>query len=227
MKLILFDIDGTLISTGLAGADAMQWTFAELHNIPNAFAGIEMSGKTDPAILYEAMTVHNVPPHEHAVHTFHEGYIPHLRRALQQPERQRRLLPGFPELLDLLAARDDLVLGLLTGNFAMGAQLKLESFGLWQYFRLGAYGSDHHDRNALVPVAQQRLHALLGHAIPGQRIYVIGDTPRDIACARAHGARAIAVATGSYSVEVLQQHQPDYCFVDLSDTAQVVQILLE
>jgi phosphoglycolate phosphatase-like HAD superfamily hydrolase len=109
----------------------------------------------------------------------------------------------------------------------MGAQLKLESFGLWQYFRLGAYGSDHHDRNALVPVAQQRLQTLLGHAIPGQQTYVIGDTPRDIACARAHGACAIAVATGSYSVEALQQHQPDYCFVDLSDTAQVVRILLE
>jgi phosphoglycolate phosphatase-like HAD superfamily hydrolase len=227
MKLILFDIDGTLISTGLAGSDAMQWAFAELYNIPNAFAGIEMSGRTDPAILYDALTAHNIASHEHAAHTFHECYIPHLRRALQQPERQRRLMPGFPALLDLLAARDDLILGLLTGNFAMGAQLKLESFALWQYFRLGAYGSDHHDRNALVPVAQQRLQTLLGHAIPGQQTYVIGDTPRDIACARAHGACAIAVATGSYSVEALQQHQPDYCFVDLSDTAQVVRILLE
>jgi phosphoglycolate phosphatase len=118
-------------------------------------------------------------------------------------------------------------LGLLTGNSAMGAQLKLESFGLWQYFRLGAYGSDHHDRNALVPIAQQRIHALLGHVIPAHHTYVIGDTPRDIACARAHGARAIAVATGSYSVEVLQQHHPDHCLVDLSDTARVVQILQE
>jgi len=116
------------------------------------------------------------------------------------------------------------VLGLLTGNFAMGAQLKLESFGIWHYFRLGAYGSDHHDRNVLVPIAQQRVHALLGHTIPVQQTFVIGDTPRDIACAHAHGAHAIAVATGNYSVEELRRYNPAYCFEDLGDVPAIVRI---
>jgi phosphoglycolate phosphatase-like HAD superfamily hydrolase len=227
MKLVLFDIDGTLLSTGLAGADAMTWAFADIYNIVDGFAAIEMSGKTDPAILREALVHHRLDSSEQTLQTFQERYIPYLRRTLQQPERPRRLMPGIPALLDVLATRSDLILGLLTGNFAMGAQLKLESFGIWHYFRLGAYGSDNIDRNALVPIAQQRTRELLGHDIPPQHTFVIGDTPRDIACARAHGAWAVAVATGSYRMEDLQQHQPDYCFADLSDVPTVARLFAD
>src|SRR5205823_12872122 len=188
MKLVLFDIDGTLVSTGAAGADAMRHAFAEMCGIADGFAGIEMSGKTDAAILREALTRHQMDEAAMSVDIFHERYIPRLRLTLQEAHRPRRLMPGIPDLLEALAEHPDLVLGLLTGNFAMGAQLKLESFGIWHYFRLGAYGSDHHDRNVLVPIAQQRAHALLGHTIFAQQTFVIGDTPRDIACAHAHGA---------------------------------------
>jgi phosphoglycolate phosphatase len=227
MKLVLFDIDGTLVSTGMAGADAMQLAFAELFNIPNGFTGIDLSGKTDQAIFQEALERHQLGSHTQFLEVFHERYIPHLRRTLQEPERPRRLMPGLPHLLDVLASRADLILGLLTGNFAIAAQLKLESFHIWHYFQLGAYGSDHSDRNALVPIAQQRTRQALGHEIPAQRVVVIGDTPRDIACAHAHGACAVAVATGNYELEELQRHQPDYCLADLSDVPTMLRILAE
>jgi phosphoglycolate phosphatase-like HAD superfamily hydrolase len=155
---------------------------------------------------------------------FHERYVSRLRLTLQEAHRPRRLMPGIPHLLETLAEQPGLVLGLLTGNVAMGAQLKLESFGIWHYFQLGAYGSDHHDRNVLVPIAQQRTQVLLGHTIPAQQTFVIGDTPRDIACAHAHGAHAIAVATGNYTVEELRRYKPEHCFEDLSDVPAIVRI---
>ncbi len=225
MKLVLFDIDGTLVSTGAAGADAMRLALAELSGIPDGFAGIEMSGKTDGAILREALSKHGVDAATVPVEMFYQRYIPYLRAALQETHRPRRLMPGVTDVLNALAAQSEIVLGLLTGNVALGAQLKLASFGIWHYFRLGAYGSDHSDRNALVPVAQQRAQALLGHHFTPERIYVIGDTPRDIACAHAHGARAIAVATGNYTVETLRRHQPEHCFEDLSAVDTVVRLL--
>src|ERR671922_2951603 len=163
MKLLLFDIDATLISTGAAGADAMRDVFAELCGIPDGFAGIEMSGKTDVAIFREALIKHQLDEAAVPIDVFHERYISRLRLTLQEAHRPRRLMPGIPHLLEALAGQSDLVLGLLTGNFAMGAQLKLESFGIWHYFRLGAYGSDAVDRNALVPVAQARARVLVGH----------------------------------------------------------------
>jgi phosphoglycolate phosphatase-like HAD superfamily hydrolase len=227
MKLVLFDIDGTLISTGAAGADAMRDVFAELCGVPDGFAGIEMSGKTDTAILREALIKHQKDEVAVPVDVFHERYISRLRLTLQEAHRPRRLMPGFPHLLESLAGQSDLVLGLLTGNVAMGAQLKLESFHIWHYFRLGAYGSDHHDRNVLVPIAQQRAHALLGQTIPAQQTFVIGDTPRDIACAHAHGAHAIAVATGNYSVAELRRYNPEHCFEDLGDVPAIMRIFQE
>jgi phosphoglycolate phosphatase-like HAD superfamily hydrolase len=226
MRLVLFDIDGTLLNSGMAGSDAMTLAFAELFQIENAFAGIRMSGKTDQAILQEALTIHQLPESEATLKLFHERYIVHLRHTLQETGRPRRLMPGIPALLDALNSQPNILLGLLTGNFAMGAQLKLESFGLWQYFRVGAYGSDSIDRNALVPIAQERARVLVGCSIPPARVVVIGDTPRDIACAQAHGVRAVAVATGSYSLQELQQHQPDHCFTNLSDVQAVLRVLV-
>jgi phosphoglycolate phosphatase-like HAD superfamily hydrolase len=224
MKLVLFDIDGTLMSTGAAGSDAMRHVFTELCGIPDGFAGIEMSGKTDAAILREALIKHQLDEAVVPVDVFHERYIPRLRLTLQEPHRPRRLMPGIPHLLEALAGQPDLVLGLLTGNFERGAQLKLESFGIWHYFQLGAYGSDHHDRNCLVPIALQRVQNILGHTIAAQQTFVIGDTPRDIACAHVHGACAIAVATGNYAVDELHRHQPEHCFEDLGDVPTVVRI---
>jgi phosphoglycolate phosphatase len=225
MQLVLFDIDGTLVNSGRAGADAMNLAFTELYQIPDAFAGIHMSGKTDPSILQEALTNHRLQLDDAALAMFHERYLWYLRRTLQDSTRPRRLMPGIPLLLDTLRARADVLLGLLTGNLAIGAQLKLEAFGIWHYFRLGAYGSDAVDRNALVPVAQARARVLVRHDFAPAQILVIGDTPRDIACARAHGARVVAVATGSYCAEELQQHEPDHCLADLGDIPSVLRVL--
>jgi phosphoglycolate phosphatase-like HAD superfamily hydrolase len=166
-----------------------------------------------------------LPLAEGAFEAFHERYIFHLRHTLQEPARRRRLMPGLPHLLEALATQQEVLLGLLTGNVIMGAQLKLEAFGIWQYFRLGAYGSDAGDRNALVPIAQARARQLLGYAITPGQIVVIGDTPRDIRCAQVHGARAVAVATGSYSLAELQQHRPDHWFSDLGDTQAILTVL--
>jgi phosphoglycolate phosphatase-like HAD superfamily hydrolase len=225
MQLVLFDIDGTLVNTDRAGADAMTQAFAEMYGIPEGFAGIRMSGKTDPMILQEALDNHRLALAAGAFEAFHERYIVHLRHTIQEPTRRRRLMPGLPHLLEALATREEVLLGLLTGNGIMGAQLKLEAFDLWRYFRLGAYGSDASDRNALVPIAQARAHQLLGYAMAPRQTVVIGDTPRDIRCAQVHGARAVAVATGSYSLAELQQHQPDHCFSDLGDIETVLRVL--
>jgi phosphoglycolate phosphatase-like HAD superfamily hydrolase len=225
MKLVLFDIDGTLVNTGRYGADAMTRAFTEMYVIPDGFTGIRMSGKTDPAILQEALDNHRLSLSAGAFETLHERYIFHLRHALQEPARPRRLMPGLPHLLETLATQEHILLGLLTGNVVMGAQLKLESFRLWQYFRLGAYGSDASDRNVLVPVARERARQLLGYDFTPTQIVVIGDTPRDIRCAQVHGAVAVAVATGSYSLTELQQHGPDHCFTDLGDIPTILSVL--
>ncbi|MGQ4807367.1 Phosphoglycolate phosphatase [Candidatus Entotheonellaceae bacterium PAL068K] len=224
MQLVLFDIDGTLLTTGLAGADAMQSAFVELYQVDDGFAGIKMAGQTDPLILQEALANHRLPHNDDTLEVFQERYVGHLRRTLKESHRPRRLMPGIPALLEALSAQSDVLLGLLTGNLALSAQLKLESFGIWHYFRVGAYGSDAPERNALVPVARQRARALLERDIPPERIIVIGDTPRDIACARGHGARAVAVATGNYSLAELQQHRPDHCFADLGNVSAVLRV---
>ena len=225
MTLILFDIDGTLVSTGLAGGDAMGRAFEEIHGVADAFAGIEMSGKTDPAILREAWESAGIDPAQRDVKGFYDCYVGHLRDTLNESDRPRHLKPGLPGLLDAIAGKENVVLGLLTGNVVTGAQLKLESFGILHYFRIGAYGSDNEDRKALVPVAQLRARQYCVTYIAPERTFVIGDTPRDIDCARAHGVQAVAVATGNYSLEELQAHEPDRCFADLSDQQAVLQYL--
>ena len=225
MTLILFDIDGTLVSTGLAGGDAMGRAFEEIHGVADAFAGIEMSGKTDPAILREAWEAAAIDPAQRDLKAFYDCYVGHLKDTLSESDRPRHLKPGLPGLLDAIAAKENVVLGLLTGNVVTGAQLKLESFGILHYFRIGAYGSDNEDRKALVPVAQLRARQYCVTYIAAERTFVIGDTPRDIDCARAHGVQAVAVATGNYSLEALQAHEPDRCFADLGDQQAVLQYL--
>ena len=225
MTLLLFDIDGTLVSTGLAGGDAMGRAFEEIHGVADAFAGIEMSGKTDPAILREAWEGAGIAEAERDLQAFHDCYVGHLKDTLSESDRDRHLKPGLPGLLDAVARQSDVVLGLLTGNFVTGAQLKLESFGVLHYFRVGAYGSDNEDRKALVPVARLRARQFCVTYIAPERTFVIGDTPRDIECAKAHDVKAVAVATGNYSMDDLRAHQPDLCFADLGDQRAVLEAL--
>jgi phosphoglycolate phosphatase-like HAD superfamily hydrolase len=153
-------------------------------------------------------------------------YVQRLRDELRAPGYRPRVMPGVFALLDTLEARQNVVLGLLTGNLADGARAKLESVGIDpRRFRVGAYGSDHEERPSLPDVARRRLRDELGIDITGSDCVIIGDTPADLTCGRAFGARAIGVATGRYSTEELRRHSPTV-FADLSDTAAVVAEIL-
>src|SRR5262249_12539808 len=151
-RLILFDIDGTLVLTGGAGVRAMTLAFDELFAVPDAFRGIPMPGRTDAGILTDAAAAHGVADASRLVR-FPETYIRHLTHELEKPGPRKGVMPGIRALLDTLSARDDVHLALLTGNFEAAAQLKLQYFDLWRYFRGGAFGDDAPERNRLLPRA--------------------------------------------------------------------------
>lgn len=221
-KVLLFDIDGTLVLTGGAGVRAMTMAFDELFSISDAFRGLPMNGRTDASILATAAAAHAIPESE--LGRFPDVYLGHLARELEQPGPRKGVMPGVRALLDALAARDDAYLALLTGNYERAAQMKLEYFGLWRYFPCGAFGNDAPERNALFPRALARICECGGPVVdPGEAV-VIGDTPLDVACGVAAGARSIAVATGSHSVDELRA--ADVVFADLSDTNAVLDAVL-
>jgi phosphoglycolate phosphatase len=228
MRLVLFDVDGTLCLTGGAGGRAMTIAFEEVFGVCDGFAGIPMPGRTDQNILMDAIKrlAHETDPALES--RFRDRYLVYLREEVKESGRGRNgVMPGVRELLDALTARDDVVLGLLTGNYMGGARIKLEHFGLWHYFRCGAFGDDAHERNELVPVAVGRARECGAGEFPPDRVVVIGDTPLDVACARAAGARAIAVATGSSSSDELRESSADVVFEDLSETGAVVRAIVE
>jgi phosphoglycolate phosphatase len=225
-KLILFDIDGTLVLTGGAGKRGMTRAFAEVFGVPDAFAAIELAGRTDTSILADAFAQHDtrVPPD--GVERFRTRYLECLRDEVVRATSGKRVLPGISALLEALHPRVDSLLALLTGNFAEAAEVKLGHFDLWRYFQCGAFGEDAHDRNHLVPIALDRARACgLASHVAVDRVVIVGDTPRDVACALAHGARVVAVATGEYSVEDLQRAGAGLVFEDLSDTPAVLSAL--
>jgi phosphoglycolate phosphatase len=224
--LVLFDIDGTLVLTGGAGGRAMSLAFQELFAVNDAFRGIPMPGRTDAAILTEAATAHGLARDSPTLACFPDVYLRHLATELEKPGPRKGVMPGIRVLLDALAARPDVFLSLLTGNFERAAQLKLEYFDLWRYFSAGAFGDGAADRNGLVAKAAARVVAQGGPSVPASDIIVIGDTPLDVACAQAAGARSIAVATGSHTVGQLEAAGADAVFEDLSDTPRVLREML-
>jgi phosphoglycolate phosphatase-like HAD superfamily hydrolase len=221
----LFDIDGTLVLTGGAGSRAMGRAFEEVYRVANAFDGVAVSGRTDHNILVEVFERAGVAPEPAPFAAFCERYYEHLALALAEPHPQKGVMPGVRALLDALAPRRDVFVGLLTGNFAPSARLKLEHFDLWQYFPWGAFGDDAADRNGLLPVAVARARANGAPAVAPDRVIVVGDTPLDVACAAASGARAVAVATGSADAATLQACGADVVFEDLSDTRAFLALL--
>ena len=225
MKIILFDIDGRLIHSGGSGVHGMNLAFDEVWGKPNALQGIQLSGRTDTLILQDALERHGLEGNTAAIDQFKARYFIHLAQDMKHPRATRRLMPGFPELLQHLKKTAGMHLGLLTGNWSKSAEIKLAHFDLWKYFEFGAYADDESDRNKLVPHALRRAQELYGIAIARDRVYVIGDTPRDIECARPHGAVAVAVATGEYSAAELRAHEPDYLFEDFADLAAVLKAL--
>lgn len=214
VKLVLFDIDGTLISSGGAGTRTLTKAFYEIFSIPDAFERIEMAGKTDIEIMKEGMKSYNIVPKEELVKRMKEGYIHHLRREIHN--NGRHLKPGIRETLDELKSIEGIYLGLLTGNLEEGGRIKLEPFGINPYFRFGAYGSDDEDRNMLLPIALKKFFGIYKFSLKTEDTIVIGDTPRDVACSKPYGAFSIAVAAGPYSYEELMNSGADLVLRDLT-----------
>jgi phosphoglycolate phosphatase len=204
----------------------MSLAFEDVFAIGNALTGIPMAGRTDAWILNDAAAAHGISPDASELSRFRDRYLHHLAIELEQTGTARKgLMPGVRELLDALAPRDDVYLALLTGNYEAGARLKLEYFDLWKYFSCGAFGDAAPHRNVLVPKALTAVAACGGPVFTAADAIVIGDTPLDVGCAAHVGARSLAVATGSHSVEELRAAGADVVLKDLSDTEEVVRLV--
>jgi phosphoglycolate phosphatase-like HAD superfamily hydrolase len=224
-KLVLFDVDGTLILTGRAGVRAMTLAFRDVFGVDDGFSHISMAGLTDSFLLSSALSRARRDMDADAAARFRDAYLAHLTVEVVKPGQGRKgIMPGVRELLETLEPRRDVFLGLLTGNFAEAARIKLDYFDLWRYFRCGAYGDDDSDRNALVPIALSRARAH-GTSPDIDGVFVVGDTPHDIACAAAAGATSIAVATGSHDIDALRAAGADVVFEDLSDLDSFLQVI--
>src|SRR5882762_7560259 len=222
-RLLLFDIDGTLIHSGGAGVHALKSAFKERFGVADDLKDIEIAGMTDSGIVVSILNKHKIPATNENVTAFLDSYVHFL--SLELPRREGKVLPGVLDLLENLKSRPHLVLALLTGNVSRGAQLKLEHYGVWHFFEFGAFADDHHDRNQLGSFARARAKEKHGREFSAAEIDVIGDTPRDIACGKAIGARTIAVATGTWTREQLAKHDPDFLFDDLSNVDEVIRTL--
>ena len=228
MCLVLFDIDGTLLHTHGAGRRAMRRALITVYGTAGPIAHYNMAGKTDRLIIHDLLSVEGVPLQEIAARfdAYTRVYAQALEEELQRTPPQ--VLPGVPELIERLHRRPDVVLGLLTGNLAVGARLKLRYAGLDpDTFTLGAYGSDAMQREALPPLALHRARQQLGQTFNGHAVVIIGDTPLDIQCGRPIGAKSVAVATGPYSVQELQTFRPDVVLPNFSDVETAVRAILD
>lgn len=225
-KLILFDIDGTLIVTGRAGQRAMTRAFEAMCGLADALQRVDVAGRTDRIIMTDALSSSGRALDEPFVEQFRIVYADFLREELQRDGVGRKgTLPGVPALLDQLAVRPDVSLALLTGNFRVSAEIKLAHFGLWRYFAWGAFADDAVERNDLLPVALSRAEADGLSGLGASDVIIVGDTPHDITCARSGGARVVAVATGNYTAEQLRAHEPDVLFEDLADPSAFLALL--
>ena len=220
--LLLFDIDGTLLTSGGCGERSLRLAVRDTFGVDDDLHDIEIAGRTDTGIARQLLRKHGRAETAEGIAEVLGNYLRHLPVLL--PESQGRLLPGVEALLPLLQPRSDVVLGLLTGNLESGAEHKLTHYGVWKYFGFGAFADDHHERDRLGPFALSRARER-GHEIALSRTFVIGDTPHDISCARAIGAKAVAVATGVFRSEQLAPHTPDILLEDLGDIPATMKAL--
>lgn len=225
-KLLLFDIDGTLILTGRAGLRAMIRTFRELFGHDEPFRDITMSGRTDTFLLSYALTCAGLSDDEATHARFRAAYLGMLAEEIEKPGTGHKgVMPGVGPLLDALHAHNAPHLALLTGNYRDAARIKLSHFGLWDFFPWGVFGDESADRNMLARLARDRAARYVPAAAAGD-VVVVGDTPHDIECAHAIGAQAIGVATGGHSTSELRRVGADIVFEDLSNTQAVLDALL-
>ncbi len=222
MPILLFDIDGTLIRTGGAGKAAMEAGLRTAFGITAIRDEVPYSGRTDMAITRDLLVVHGIEPTPENQRRLRNAYLEHLPASLKA--KGGDVCPGVRELLTLMHGRTQTVLGLLTGNVQQGAAEKLSYFGLWEFFRCGGFGDDFHDRDDVARSALASVGAYLGRQVNPVEVWVIGDTPLDVRCARAIGAQAVAVATGWHPLAELAAHQPDVLLPDLSDFRPLLQL---
>jgi phosphoglycolate phosphatase len=226
MRLALFDIDGTLLREGIAPKLAFARALRETFDTTGPISGFRFAGMTDPQCVAEIMRMAGIADDviQERRDQCLERYVTHLRVEMRNHDGAK-LFPGVKELLHRLHGRDDVLVGLLTGNVQPGAMLKLDRFKLGEYFRFGAFGDDHEDRCELARIALEKAGRLTGRPVRGGDTTVIGDTPRDVACARAIGARAVIVATGLVSRDELERAKPDIIlesFADVEGTLQAI-----
>jgi phosphoglycolate phosphatase len=214
IRLVLFDIDGTLIHTSGAGEKAFARVFAALFGIVDGTEKLKFAGRTDAAILREFFLHNAIEPSAENIEQFLDAYVFLLEHMLEA-------LPGSVHpgvwnwLRELRALPQRPIVGLLTGNIRLGAEIKLRRFSLWEQFEVGAFADDSMERNEIAAIAKRRGEILLGQDLRGEEVLVIGDTPLDIACARSIGAKVIAVATGMYRAKDLLPLQPDWAVENL------------
>ncbi|MFH1740987.1 MAG: HAD family hydrolase [bacterium] len=226
MRIILFDIDGTLINSSGAGRRAIERAFAERHGLDGDLREIQFHGKADPAIIRDAFELKlGRSPSVAEIDEVIEGLLRHLPTELQNSPGYQ-ILPGVSEILDELHRRDDVVLGLETGNTERGAEMKLAHGGIWHYFRCGGYGSDSAVRTEIVRHGIRKAVELAGPEEQIEEIWVVGDTPIDIEAGKAAGAKTLATATGMHDLELLRESEPDLALPNLSDVPLVTRTLL-
>lgn len=229
-KLVLFDIDGTILLSSGAGRRAIVAALAAEVGPAEAWKRIRFDGKTDPQILRELLLASGDPnaPSADRLAALGRKYVGLLQEELARPDHRTTLLPGVSRLLDRVEAESGTILGLLTGNFLEGARLKLKSAGIEPArFLVGAYGSDSSHRPELPPIAVERAVPFFGRYPRGHEVVIVGDTPEDVTCGQCIGARAVGVATGSYSMKDLQRAGASAVFQDLSETEAVLAAILE
>lgn len=225
MRLLLFDIDGTLISSGGQAGRLFTSALEVVYGTPGNIASYDFGGKTDPQIVLDLMTAEGISRHEVLAR------LPAMRRLyLAQLEAElegsrMRLMPGVVSLLERLAGRPDLTLGLLTGNWEPGARTKLSRVDLNRFFPFGAYGEDGIERHELVPAAFARARAVAGRAFAPEEALIIGDTVHDVSCGRAHGVPVLGVATGRTPLERLQAAGAAFAARDLDEACSLLPVL--
>lgn len=228
-RLVLFDIDGTILWGGPLWKDCFLGAIA--HYFPGLdFPRVSFGGKTDVQIAREMMAAMGFDEAkiDEYMHRVVELYVQRAADAAADRAHEVKVLPGVHELLSELANHPDVLLGLLTGNVRRGAHAKLSCVGLHDFFKVGVYGDDHWDRYQLPQLAVRRVKERFGHEFSGKQIVVIGDTIHDVNCGKSIGVRSIAVGTGrNVDTEELLAQNPDYYFKDLSDTFEVLQAILE
>lgn len=221
--LLLWDIDGTLILSGGAGYRALGVALRTEFGIEGTLEGVELAGRTDRWIARSVFRKFNLPATPEAIDRYLEAYLRALPGELAVPGA--RTLPGVAEILEALGRRGDVASGLLTGNLRRGAEIKLRHHGLWTHFAFGAFADDAEVRDELGPHAVRRACAHHEVEFATHRVWVIGDTPHDIACGKAIGAHTVAVATGGYTVEELAACGPTAVFADLGNQGEFLALI--